>query len=82
LKKRDSPSPFSYKPEHFKSRRGLFRSKLDRDGFIDEAKACANDSPPPYSSNYTLVYPRLRGRPFYPTKKDNIEPIKKKDGPD
>ena len=80
--KKDNPSPFTYKPEHVRSRRGIFKSKLDRDGFIEDAKARSNDSPPPYNSKFLLVYPRLKGRSFYPTKKDNLAPIKKKDGPD
>lgn len=81
-KKNTSPSPFSYDPKEPKSRRNVFSSKLDRDGFIEDAKARANDSPPPYDVNFTTVRERLRGRTFYPMKKDNLEPIKKKPGPD
>lgn len=80
--KKTGPSPFSYNPEEIKSRSKIFQSKLDRNGFIEDARARANESPPPYDAKYTYVEPRSKGRGFLPTKKDNLEPIKKKQGPD
>lgn len=80
-KYKTGPSPVSYKPEHIKSRRKIYHSKLDRSGFIEDARARANDSPPPYNAKYELIKPRIKGRGFYPTKKDNMEPIKKKNEP-
>ena len=80
--KKSGPTPFSYNPKPFKSRRSLFNSKLERSGFIEDAKARANDSPPPYDSKYTYVKPRLKGSAFLPTKKDSLEPIKKSKDPD
>lgn len=59
--KKAGPTPFSYNPNPIKSRRKFFSSKLDRSGFIEDARARANDSPPPYVAKYTLVQPRLKG---------------------
>ena len=60
----------------------LFHSKLDRDGFIEDARARANDSPPPYDAKFLLVQPRLKGRGFLPSKKTSFDPIKKSQEPD
>lgn len=80
--KKAGPTPFSYNPHQIKSKGAFFSSKLDRNGFIEDAKARANDSPPPYVAKYSLVQPRLQGRGFYPTKKDSFAPIKKTKDPD
>jgi hypothetical protein len=79
---KSGPSPFSYNPNPVKSKRKFFHSKLDRFGFIEDARARGADSPPPYVVKYSQVEERLKGRGFLPTKKDSLEPIKKKDGPD
>lgn len=80
--KKTGPSPFSYNPAQAKSRGRIFQSKLDRNGFIEDARARANDTPPPYTSNYKHIEPRLKGRAFLPTKKDAFAPIKKINRPD
>ena len=81
-KKKSGPSPVSYKPQQIKSKKGVFNSKLHRSGFIEDAKARSKDSPAPYTVNYTQVKPRIRGRSFLPTKKTNMDPIKKVSKPD
>lgn len=80
--KKAGPSPFSYNPQPIKSKNKGFHSKLDRSGFIEDARARSKDSPPPYTANFNYIKPRIRGRPFLPTKKTNLEPIKKGTGPD
>lgn len=76
-RKKDGPSPASYNPKEIRSTKKLFQSKLERNGFIEDAKARAGDSPPPYDAKYTLTEPRMKGRQFLPTKKDLLGPIKK-----
>jgi hypothetical protein len=81
-KNKTGPSPFSYNPEQIKSRKKIFQSKLERNGFIEDAKARGKDTPAPYIVKYTRIEPRVMGSGFLPSKKTNMDPIKKKNVPD
>lgn len=80
--KKHGPSPVTYKPREVKSRRSVFSSKLDRSGFIEDARARSKESPPPYKVNFSQVKPRLKGMGFLPGKKTNLDQIKKINKPD
>jgi hypothetical protein len=81
-KHKSGPSPCSYNPSQVQSRGRIFQSKLDRNGFIEDARARANETPPPYNPEHSPIQPRLKGIPFLPTKKDAFAPIKKINKPD
>jgi hypothetical protein len=81
-KQKSGPSPHSYNPAQIQSRGRIFQSKLDRSGFIEDARARANETPPPYKPEHRLIEPRIKGRSFLPTKKDAFAPIKKTNKPD
>jgi len=80
--KKNGPSPFSYNPMQVKSKKAVFSSKLDRSGFIEDARARSKENPAPYKVKYSQVQKRLKGRGFLPTKKTNMDPIKKVKDPD
>ena len=75
--KKNGPSPVSYNPKPARSKKSIFNSKLDRSGFIEDARARSKENPPPYIANYSQVKARLRGRAFLTTKKTNMDLIKK-----
>jgi hypothetical protein len=81
-KQKSGPSPCSYNPSQVQSRGRIFQSKLDRNGFIEDARARANETPPPYNPEHRPIEPRLKGISFLPTKKDAFAPIKKTNKPD